>query len=606
MGKPLDECSREELVGIIKSQKETISRTKKFGLVWEDKPEKVATDCARKLPVIKEVANRAINEAENDKPTNIIIEGDNYHALSVLNYTHAGKIDVIYIDPPYNTGDSKWKYNNNYIDGNDEYRHSKWLSMMEKRLILAKKLLKPEGSLIVAIDKVEQPRLELLLEGLFPGHEIHCVTIVHNPRGTQGKNFSYTHEYALFVLPVLPKESSVVGLKKIADEDVKWSQLRNWGGESLRTDARNCFYPIIIKNDGSIVGFGEVLRDNEHPAANVMNDDGTISVYPIDRQGVERKWRYARQTVEGISNMLRAKKNGGVWQIEIGKNFGNYKTVWQDSKYDANLYGTMLINRIVPNNDFDFPKSLWNTYDCLYAIVSQNKNAVVLDYFAGSGTTGHAVLELNRDGGRRQFILCTNNEVGENLEKSFMKDHGLEDRDVQKWPKDTYDDWIKYQEKHGIASSITYPRIKGVINGYDNVQGLPANVRYFKTGFVERNTTIDKLRRELSPACEDMIRVREGAYEKIIDDDMLKVFKNSRGLTAIIYDRFELAKYIEKIETLNTDAPVHLYVFSYSKSNRKDEMPDSLRHIYEAQPIPEGVLEIYKKIFANIKGGRDA
>ena len=167
MGKPLDECSIEELVEIIKSQKETISRTKKFGLVWEDKPEKVATDCAKKLPVIKEVADRAINKAGDSEPTNIIIEGDNYHALSVLNYTHAGKIDAIYADPPYNTGAKNWRYNNNYVDGQDAFRHSKWISFMDKRLRLARNLLKDTGIICVTIDDYEIAPLRLLMDSIF-------------------------------------------------------------------------------------------------------------------------------------------------------------------------------------------------------------------------------------------------------------------------------------------------------------------------------------------------------------------------------------------------------------------------------------------------------
>jgi len=552
MSKPLQDYTKEELIEAVKS----LRQCKKFGLVWEDKLEDVAVQCEKQLPIVNEVTERAIKKAEG-QPTNLIIEGDNYHALSVLNYTHAGKIDVIYIDPPYNTEDTTWIYNNDYVDKNDMFRHSKWLSFMEKRLVLAKGLLKSDGVLICAIDKNEQAHLCVMLEELFPDYEIHTITVVHNPRGVQGKNFSYTHESAVFVIP---RGKKSIGRRKISDADVAWRNLRDNGGESLRTDARNCFYPMIVK-EGKVVDFGDVVDNSEHPLANTVQTDGSICVYPVDGNGIERKWRYARQSVEKIKDLLRAKKVKGVWQIEIGKNFGTYRTVWQDARYDSNEFGTKLINKIVPGNGFDFPKSLWNTYDCLYSVIGEKKDAVVLDYFAGSGTTGHAVMEMNKeDGGNRQHILVSSNEGN-------------------------------------IPTIVTYPRIKGVIDGYAGVAGIPANVRYFKTDFVDKDGTLDKLKREISPRCADMIRIREGAYETVLDTEMLKVYANQRGLTAVVFDRFELEKYLAEIEKLETDAPIHLYVFSYDKDGRADEMPDDLKHEYINQPIPEGVLEVYSRIF---------
>ena len=323
MSEKLEEMSKEDLIKQIKSLK----KQKKFGIVFEDNLEDVQKECQDKLPVLEEVKEWAVNNSENKKdPTNLIIEGDNYHALSVLNYTHANSIDLIYIDPPYNTGANDWKYNNRYVGSEDAYRHSKWLAMMEHRLEIAKNLLKEDGVLICAIDENEQAHLCVMLEEIFTKHDIHVITVVHNPRGVQGNNFSYTHEYAVFVIP---KGKKTITDRKIKDEDVSWSQLRNWGTESQRSDAKNCFYPITIKN-GEIVGFGDVLSDDIHPNVNEEHKDGSIDVYPIDSKGVERKWRYARQSVEAIKDLLRAKQNGGVWQIEIGKNFGSYKTVWQN------------------------------------------------------------------------------------------------------------------------------------------------------------------------------------------------------------------------------------------------------------------------------------
>lgn len=253
--KDYSKLEKEDLIKIIYK----LESQKKFGLVWdEDRTKEIfEEESENAMPILEEVTEKEII-ANTNKPTNILIEGDNYHSLSVLNYTHQGAIDVIYIDPPYNTGAKNWKYNNDFVDKNDSYRHSKWLSMMYKRLNLAKKLLKEDGVLICAIDENECHRLGLLLEEVFGNHEQHCITIVHNPRGVMGTNFSYTHEYAYFVIP---KGKKIVGDRRINEKEINWSNLRNWGGESLRTDARNCFYPIIIDPKAkSIVGFDDVCN----------------------------------------------------------------------------------------------------------------------------------------------------------------------------------------------------------------------------------------------------------------------------------------------------------------------------------------------------------
>ena len=402
MAKDYSELEKEDLLKIIAK----LESRKKYGLIWDEEKtkEQFEKESENALPVLKEVKGKEI-KTDPAKPINILIEGDNYHALSVLNYTHQGKIDVIYIDPPYNTGAQDWKYNNNYVDSNDTYRHSKWLSMMKKRLILAKRLLKEDGALVCAIDENELNRLGLLLEEIFSNHEIHCVTIVHNPRGVQGSNFSYTHEYAYFVFNSGKK---IIGARKISDDDKSWSNLRNWGGESSRSDARNCFYPVIVQ-DEKVIGFGDIVPNGLHPTQQTVKKGNRFFVYPIDRSGIERKWRYARQSVEQVQHLLRAKEIKSGYEIEIGKDFGTVRTVWQNSRYDANKYGTQLVHDLVPETHFDFPKSVWNTYDCIAPILYERKNAIVLDFFAGSGTTGHALMILNKeDQGQRKIILCTN------------------------------------------------------------------------------------------------------------------------------------------------------------------------------------------------------
>lgn len=331
---------------------------------------------------------------------NLIIKGNNLLALHTLKKEFAGKVKLIYIDPPYNTGGlgDTFTYNNNF-------KRSTWLTFMYNRLIAAKDLLRKDGVLIVAIDENEQPHLGVMLKEFFKDYEVHCITIVHNPRGVQGTNFSYTHEYAFFVVP---KGKKLIGNRIIDESEIDFSNLRNWGGESLRSDAKNCFYPIVVDPKTSeIIEFGVVCEDDFHPSKREIIKDGKVYIYPIDNDNIERKWRYARQSVEEIKDLLRARKKSGQWDVEIGKNFGQYKTVWIDPKYDANEYGTKIVSRLVPENKFSFPKSLYNVKDCVYAVVGNDKDAIVLDYHAGSGTTAHAVLELNKeDGGNRKFIMC--------------------------------------------------------------------------------------------------------------------------------------------------------------------------------------------------------
>ena len=327
---------------------------------------------------------------------NLIIKGNNLLALYSLLPIYAGKIKLIYIDPPYNTG-----WNGDTFAYNNAFKHSTWLTFMKNRLEVAKKLLTPDWCLIVAIDKAEQAYLWVLLDEIFKEHESHCITIVHNPRGVQGTNFSYTNEFAFFVIPKWKKS---IWNRKIEEGDIDFSNLRNWWGESERDTAKNCFYPVIVKN-GEIIWFWDVLENSVHPKQTEKIGDEFL-VYPIDTKWVERKWRYARQTVDEVKSLLRAKKTKSWYEIEIWKDFWQYKTVWVDERYDANEYGTKLIKELVPWCQFSFPKSLWNVYDCLHAVVKDDKNAIVLDFFGWSGTTGHAVIELNKqDKGNRKFIL---------------------------------------------------------------------------------------------------------------------------------------------------------------------------------------------------------
>lgn len=394
----------------------------RYQFTWPDKKKSILLANA---PIAKTLRPCKEESVDFDNTENLYIEGDNLDVLKLLQETYLSKVKMIYIDPPYNTGNNLL-YKNNFFLKTDDYLadsgqydenknllvqnpesngryHTDWLNMIYQRLKVAKNLLSDDGVLVCAIDDNEVHTLSVVLKEIFgeSSYEHICVTVVHNPRGVQGNNFSSTNEYALFVYR---NDRKLIVDRKIEEDDVTWSQLRNWGGESERADAKNCFYPIIVKNE-NIIGFGDVCPDDFHPAQ-TENKGDCYYVYPIDRNGIERKWRYARQSVEAIFNMLRARRTENGYEIEIGKTFGNQRTVWTDKRYDANEYGTKIINAIIPNSGFTFPKSLWTVYDAVYASTGRKKDSIILDFFSGSATTAHAVMQLNaEDGGDRKFIM---------------------------------------------------------------------------------------------------------------------------------------------------------------------------------------------------------
>jgi adenine-specific DNA-methyltransferase len=554
-----NEWTREQLVEEVNK----LHKRKKYGLVWEEKPEDVFEQCKKELPVLEEIKDKEVVKDKN-KPVNLLIEGDNFHSLSVLNYTHKNKIDVIYIDPPYNTGAKDWKYNNDYVDINDKWRHSKWLSFMEKRLKLAKKLLRKNGVLICTIDKNEHSTLGVLLQEIFNDKEIVCVTIIHNPGGIQGKNFSHTNEYAYFIHPL-----NGTFISTIARDDMPPTAFRDWGKEtSKRKSAKTCFYPILIKNE-EIIGFGDVCDENYHPGkANVPNKDGLIEVYPVDQGGIERKWRFGRESVEEIKDELVCKIIKGEWNILREKKDYRWKTVWTDSKYNANVYGTKLLNNIIETK-FPYPKSLYAVMDCISAVIHNKDNATILDFFAGSGTTGHAVLELNAtDGGNRKFILCTNNE----------DNNGSGGK---------------------IAEDMCYPRIKKVIDGYKGLldkkqyKGFGGNLKYFKTKFVPADPT-DKNKVELTKKATEMLCIKEDTFEAVESNQKFKIFRNKKHYTGIIFDHQAIDDFKKTIKDI--DGKFSVYVFSLGDDTFDEEFADIKTKI-KLSPIPEAILRVYRRIF---------
>lgn len=435
-------------------------------------------------------------ERGGDKPFHSVINAENFHALEMLTYTHRHTIDVIYIDPPYNTGAKDWKYNNNYVGGDDDYRHSKWLAFMERRLKIARELLNPDDSvLIVTIDEKEYLRLGLLLEQTFPEATIQMVTIVINPNGVaRGAELARVEEYAYFCFFGDAAPSRVLDpmLGEMSDGaravKVRWEWLMRGGSNSRRIDRPNLFYPIYIDAAAKrIDSVGDPIPLEADPST-VPAKPGLQTLWPIRANGIEANWRtspeYLRELLEkGYAKLGAFDAKTGRWSVlYLGKAQLNRiergeitvtgraadgsvivqmgeggrrrfpKTVWNRSAHSAGEFGSRLIRAMLPGRDFPFPKSLYAVEDALRAVVEDKKDAKILDFFSGSGTTAHAVMRLNRqDGGRRQCISVTNNEVSAD-EQTGLRAQGLRPGDPE---------W----EALGICDYITKPRLTAAITG---------------------------------------------------------------------------------------------------------------------------------------------
>ncbi len=426
------------------------------------------------FPSLEPIAK--VENSPNDSLWHTIIEADNYHALQLLEYLYEGQVDCIYIDPPYNTGARDWKYNNDYVDSNDAYRHSKWLSMMKKRLLIAKRLLKETGILIITIDDNELSHLDCILMSMFPEYDRFIVTIEHSRRGRRGKNMAKSNEFGLFLvrhgLDIICQETAI-GL----GGEVR--NLRRTGSGSLRTQRHKKFYPIYIDTiKQCVVEIGEYLPLDQEPSYDVPNDvkkrfpGSSLSViWPFDEDGVQKNWHYAapRAKDELKLGKLSVREQNYGWQVYYQlreRDSKKYKTVWTGSHLDASTHGTELLTKILNRGQaFDFPKSLYAVLQCLYASVKDNPNALIVDFFAGSGTTLHAVNLLNaEDNGKRRCILVTNNEVSE-AEAQLLTERGYQPGDPE---------W----EKHGICRSVTWPRTEYSILG-KRADGTVLSGEYF-------------------------------------------------------------------------------------------------------------------------------
>lgn len=448
----------------------------------------------------------SVKNAPDSNLWHTLIEADNYHALQLLAYLYPGMVDCIYIDPPYNKPDSHdWKYNCDYVDGTDAYRHSKWLSMIEARLKIAKKLLNPKDSvLIVTIDELEYHHLGCLLEQMFPEARIQMITSIISAKGVvRTGQFSRVEEY-LYIIELGDSKLTQFEynmldseIKKESNREIEWLGFRRRAPQAVRESRPNQFYPIYVeKQKGTIHSIGEVLPHgiDRH---SVSIPENCIALWPLSKEGHERLWSLQQKqaVINWKKGYLKVNWNpkqetgtvyylpeGTISDIEIGKATTlNYnedgsinaiyyaigttppKRVWNMSTHNAETFGTNVLNDIIGKR-FDYPKSLYAVHDVLRFFIANKPNALILDFFAGSGTTLHAVNLLNKeDGGNRRCIMVTNNEIGEPKENELLP-KGIRPGD---------EEW----EKWGIARYVNWPRTQCSILGVD-VNGKPIEGDY--------------------------------------------------------------------------------------------------------------------------------
>lgn len=566
-----------------------VNTKKKYGLVWEHKPEDMEEQLRENLPVLKEVKERAIINGE-EYPNHILIEGDNLHALTALAFTHEGQIDAMYFDPPYNTGAKDWKYNNDYVEKEDTFKHSKWLSMIEKRLKIAKRLLKEDGIICVTIDDYEMPRLFILMEEIF-GEENHLGTLVIriNPSGRSTvKGVSITHEYGLFFGK---SSSSQVGRldrneKQKSRYDLfdnsgafEWVNFRKHGG--TKKESPSMYYPFFITETSFRLPNIEWDADKREWILHEQPKVGEKVIYPIDENGSERRWKWGIDRVKSSPSEFCVRKDRtgqpGVYVKARMKDEGVLPLTWWDKKeYSATAYGTNLLKEIFGELQvFSYPKSIYAVKDSL-KVLSSKTDAIVLDIFGGSGTTLHAVMELNKeDDGNRKCILVTNNE-------------------------------------NKICEEVTYERNKRVIEGYTNSKGEKVdglannNLRYYKSEFVGREPSI-KNKKEITRLATELLCIKEDIYSEQkqiggyqLNATYVRCFQQGQLYLLVIYDEDVIEQMVEVIQsvvTADTDRNTHfkVYVFSNGQYPYTEEFEEVLPYITLCA-LPDAIYKAYQNV----------
>ncbi|MBM3281699.1 MAG: site-specific DNA-methyltransferase, partial [Candidatus Harrisonbacteria bacterium] len=511
-----------------------------------------------------------IRKGKETDPTHLIIEGDNYHALSVLNYTHAGKIDLIYIDPPYNTGNKDFIYNDRFVDKEDSFRHSKWLSFMAHRLRLAKNLLTETGVIFISIDDNEQAHLRLLCDQIF-GEEnfIANFTWVRKKKGSHlSDEIRKMTEYVI----AYKKKNKIELFGEEAYKD-KWQPLLKRTNSPKTLSLKAMVVETTIPDGKYIKGvYGnggtQVKLEN-----NIVVKDGKIlNDFKITGRYVWTQSMLDDEISKGTRIAINSLGFGfNVLRWDQADKTKRPSTLINDvvgvgTNEDANEEIKQIFGLTGDNEVFKYAKPVSLIEYLVLMATKNNEDAIILDFFAGSGTTGHAVLKLNVEkGGMRQFILCSTND-----------------------------------EKEPIVDKVLYPRIKKVIDGYGDNAPIPANLRYFQTDFVEKGKNNDQTRADMVARAVDMINVREATYEKVEVKKGYVLSQSATTFTAIIFDSFKLADIWKEIEKKNTSKlPVKLYIFSFSDDTSAftDMIPKDTKLDWESKSIPEGILQVYQRLF---------
>ena len=566
----LTDKERSDLLGLLRENKT-------YGLVWEDKPEDVEERLREELPILTEVPERVIISEDNDAPNHILIEGDNLEALAILAYTHEGKIDVIYIDPPYNTGNKDFIYNDSYVDKEDSYRHSKWLSFMSRRLKIAKKLLSDRGVIFISIDDNEQAQLKLLCDEIFGADRFITNLIWQKKTGAADANgIAIITEYIL-VYCLDPQNA-----KNIFSYNKNAFDIKRYRYTDEFEKIRGPFYYDSLDR-GSIQYSDGLNYGIEAPDGSMIFPNGRLSFV---NDGWT--WKWSKEKVEwGIKNKFieivstNKKKNGWAVKYKIYLNVDNEGNAIEKSVPYKNLISGILnadaandIKTIFNSKAFSYAKPI--ELIKLFINLIANKKGIILDFFAGSGTTLHATMQLNaEDGGHRQCILVTNNE-------------------------------------NNICEEVTYERNRRVIQAYTNAKGEEVagltknNLRYYRTGFVGRNRSMQNMRKLVNLAT-DMLCIKEDLYTEQNTfggqktyKGIFRYFDDGKKQMLVIYREEAIDELVDIIYDMDIPQPIKVYVFSPSEDPWEGSFDDVSDKV-ELCALPQAIYNTYRRILPKKK-----